>query len=85
MEQKTVQLKILGPGCMNCKKLAQNTEAAAREMELAYEIEKVTDIRQMMSYGIRRTPGLVVNGKLVVEGRVPAPQELMSILAQQLA
>lgn len=85
MEQKTVQLKILGPGCINCKKLAENAEAAAKEMEVTYEMEKVTDIRQMMSYGIRRTPGLVVNGKLVVEGRVPAPQELMSILAQQLA
>lgn len=85
MEQKKVQLKILGPGCINCKKLAENAEAAAKEMEVTYEMEKVTDIRQMMSYGIRRTPGLVVNGKLVVEGRVPAPQELMSILAQQLA
>lgn len=80
-----LEFKILGPGCINCKKLAENTEAAARELELAFQMEKVTDVKNMMSYGIRRTPALVVNGKVVVEGRVPPPQELMSILAQQIA
>ncbi len=85
MAATPLQFKILGPGCINCKRLAENTEAAAREMELAYELEKITDIKQMMSFGIRRTPALVVNGKVVVEGRVPPPQELMSVLAQQMA
>lgn len=85
MEKIAVQLKILGPGCINCRRLAENAEAASRELELAFEMEKVTDVRQMMSYGIRRTPALVVNGKVAVEGRVPPPEELMSILAQQIA
>lgn len=80
-----LEFKILGPGCINCRKLAENTEAAARELELPFQMEKVTDVKEMMSYGIRRTPALVVNGKVVVEGRVPPPQELMSILAQQIA
>lgn len=80
-----LEFKILGPGCINCRKLAENTEAAARELELPFQMEKVTDVKDMMSYGIRRTPALVVNGKVVVEGRVPPPQELMSILAQQIA
>lgn len=85
MGQKALELKILRPGCMNCKRLAENAEAAARELEAAFEMEKVTDVRQMVSYGIRRTPALVVNGKVAVEGRVPPPQELMSILAQAMA
>ncbi|MGC8759652.1 MAG: thioredoxin family protein [Bryobacteraceae bacterium] len=85
MEKPALELKILGPGCMNCRKLAENAEAAARELDLAFRMEKVTDIQEMMSYGIRRTPTLVVNGKVAVEGRVPPPQELMSILAQQIA
>ncbi len=85
MATVTVQLKILGPGCTNCKRLAANAEAAAREMELAYELEKVTDIGRMIGYGIRRTPALVINDKVAVEGRVPSPEELMSILAQHTA
>ncbi len=80
-----LEFKILGPGCPNCKRPAENTEAAAREMDLSFRLEKVTDVRNMMSYGIRRTPALAVNGKVVVEGRVPPPRELMSILAQQIA
>lgn len=82
---KVIELKILGPGCMNCKRLAENAEAAARNLEVPYQLEKVTDIKEMMSYGIRRTPALVVDGKVAVEGRVPPPDELMSVLAQHLA
>lgn len=82
---KSLELKILGPGCRNCQRLAENVEAAAKNLEVGYRLEKVTDIKEMMSYGIRRTPALVVDGKVVVEGRAPPPDELMSVLAQQMA
>ncbi len=85
MQDTRFQIKILGPGCINCRRLAENAEAAARELNVVFELEKVTDITQMMSYGIRRTPALVVNGKVAVQGRVPPPHELMAILAQEMA
>jgi small redox-active disulfide protein 2 len=77
--------QILGPGCINCRKLAENTEAAARELGVAYELAKVTDIAAMTGFGIRRTPALVADGEVVVQGRVPNVDEMMSLLAQQMA
>lgn len=79
------KFQILGPGCMNCKKLAENTAAAARELDIPCEIEKVTDVEAMVRAGIRRTPALVADGRILVEGRVPSTDELMSLLAQLIA
>lgn len=76
---------ILGPGCFNCKKLAENTEAAAKELGIQYELFKVSDITAIMGFGVKRTPALVVDGKIVVQGKVPSKEEVMSLLAQEIA
>jgi small redox-active disulfide protein 2 len=79
-----MELRVLGPGCMNCQKLAANAEAAARELGVEYRLEKVTDFAAILSHGVRRTPALAVNGKVVVQGRVPGADEIMSLLAQEM-
>lgn len=80
-----MDLQILGPGCMNCKKLEENTKAAAQELGIPHEIYKVSDIAAITGFGVRRTPALIADGKILVEGRVPSVDELMSLLAQQIA
>jgi len=75
-------LQILGPGCPKCKKLAQNTEAAADDLDIEYKIEKVTDINEIMKFGVMLTPALVVNGQVKVVGKVPGVEEIKQILAQ---
>ncbi|MGD8501578.1 MAG: thioredoxin family protein [Phycisphaerales bacterium] len=74
------RIQILGPGCPKCKKLAENTEAAVKELELEFEMEKVTDINEIMKFGVMITPALVVDGEVKVVGKVPAPDEIKQIL-----
>ena len=73
-------LQILGTGCPKCKKLAENTEAAAKALGLDYQLEKVTDIRKIMTFGVMITPALVVDGEVKVAGKVPDVAELKKIL-----
>jgi small redox-active disulfide protein 2 len=73
-------IKILGTGCPKCKKLTELTKQAAKEIGLEYEIEKVTDINDIMEYGIMMTPGLVVNGEVKVAGRLPGLEEIKKML-----
>lgn len=65
------RLQILGTGCAKCTNLAAVTEEAARALGLEYQIEKVTDLKDIMSFGVMMTPALVVDGKVKVAGRVP--------------
>ena len=76
------KLQILGPGCPKCKKLAQNTEAAANDLDIEYKIEKVTNINEIMKFGVMLTPALVVNGQVKVVGKVPGVDEIKKILNQ---
>lgn len=73
--------QVLGPGCGNCKRLAENVEAAARELGIDFKIDKVTDIQSIVQAGVMKTPALVVDGKLKFYGRVPSVDELKTILA----
>ena len=73
-------LKVLGPGCARCERLAELTKAAAEELGLEYELEKITDLDRFIDYGLMMTPGLVVNGELKVHGRVPSIEELEELL-----
>jgi small redox-active disulfide protein 2 len=75
-----MKLQILGTGCAKCNALTQATEQAAQSLGLPYELEKVTDLNQIMSFGVMMTPALVVNGKVKVSGKVPNVNELKSLL-----
>ena len=74
------KIQILGTGCAKCEKLAENTKQAADNLGFAYEMEKITDINQIMGFGIMTTPGLVVDGQVLVTGKVPNPAELEKII-----
>jgi small redox-active disulfide protein 2 len=74
------KIQILGTGCPKCKKLAENTESAAKALGIEYTIEKVTDINRIMAFGIMMTPGLAVDGKVKVAGKVPSADELKKLL-----
>ena len=74
------KIQILGTGCPKCKKLAENAEAAAKELNIEYEIGKVTDINDMMKFGVMMTPALVVDGEVKVVGKVPSPAEIKQML-----
>jgi small redox-active disulfide protein 2 len=79
-----ISIKVLGPGCMNCEKVEQNTRNAVTYMGLEAEISKVTDREVMQEYGLLATPGLVINEKLVCAGRIPEEGEVMTWLADAM-
>jgi small redox-active disulfide protein 2 len=79
-----VTLEILGMGCAKCSVLAERTEQAARELELAYQLEKVTDIEHITAYGVMSTPALAVDGVLQFAGRVPTVSALKELLAPNI-
>ncbi|MFB3890933.1 MAG: thioredoxin family protein [Phycisphaerae bacterium] len=74
------KLQILGTGCPKCKKLAENAEAAAKAMGIQYTIEKVTDINEIMKFGVMMTPALAVDGVVKVVGRVPDSEAIKAML-----
>lgn len=73
-------IKVLGPGCANCKRLEQMTRREVENLGVEATIEKVTDYGQIMAYGVMSTPGLVINEKVVAYGRIPAPREVATWL-----
>jgi small redox-active disulfide protein 2 len=77
-----MEIKVLGTGCSKCKSLEKATRQAVEELNLKASIEKVEDIQKIMEYGIMSTPGLVVNGKVVLSGKLPKSDELKNILTQ---
>lgn len=66
-------IKVLGPGCANCRKLEEVARQAAASLDLKPEIIKVTDMKEIIAYDVLQTPGLVINEKLVSSGRIPTP------------
>lgn len=74
------KIQILGTGCAKCQKLAEVTKQAADSLGLDYEMEKVTDINQIMGFGVMTTPGLAVDGKVLVAGKVPSQAEIEKLL-----
>jgi small redox-active disulfide protein 2 len=75
-----IKLQILGTGCAKCSALTQATERAAQALGLQYELEKVTDLRQIRSFGVITTPALVVDGKVKVAGKLPSLDEIKTLL-----
>jgi len=70
------KIQILGTGCPKCKQLAENAETAAKELGIEYEIEKVTDINEIIKLGVMMTPGLVIDGDVRSAGKVASPEEI---------
>jgi len=77
-----LEIKILGSGCPNCKRLEQITRKAIENSSISANIEKVTDVTKFVDYGVMQTPGLVINGKVVSSGRIPSEDEISAWIAQ---
>lgn len=75
-----MEIKILGTGCAKCKKLEELTRKTVDEMGIKANIEKVEDIYKIMQYGVMRTPGLVIDDKVVLSGKLPRANELKDLL-----
>ena len=80
-----MRIQVLGPGCAKCVELVRRTEAAVQHLALDARVEKVTDIREIMSFGVLSTPALVVDGKVHFAGRVPSVAELTTIIVSSPA
>jgi len=79
-----MEIKVLGSGCQKCKALEKLTRDVVQEMGITAEISKEEDIVNIMNYGIMRTPGLVINGKVVLSGRIPSSREITEIIQNNL-
>lgn len=75
-----MKIEILGTGCPKCTKLAELSETSAKELGIDYEMNKVTDITQIMNYGVMMTPALVIDGEVKMTGKVPTVEELKAIM-----
>lgn len=78
-----MEIKVLGTGCANCKNLEKATRKAVAELNLNASVIKEEDIVKIMSYGIMRTPALVVDEKVLFYGRVPSVSELKEMLSKK--
>jgi small redox-active disulfide protein 2 len=78
-----MEIKILGPGCKNCEKLAEEAKQAARDAAVEADLEKVTDMKKIMGYGVMSTPGLVINGKVKSYGRIPSVKEITQWIEEE--
>lgn len=76
-----MKLEILGTGCPKCAKLAEHADAAAKELGLDYELKKVTDLNEIMGFGVMITPALVVDGEVKVAGKVPSVEDIKGMLS----
>jgi small redox-active disulfide protein 2 len=76
-----MEIRILGTGCPKCHKLEEETRQAAQELQLDCNIEKVTELKDILAYGVMITPALVVDGNVKVVGKVPARDEIKQMLS----
>lgn len=76
-----MQIKVLGPGCGNCKRTVKLIEEVAREKGVPVQLEKVEDIQAIMAYGVMATPGVVIDDRVVHAGGVPGKDKIVGWLA----
>lgn len=79
-----MEIKVLGSGCANCKKLHALTQEAVKELGVQAEVIYVTDLQEIMKTGIMRMPGMIINGKVKVMGRVPSMKEIKQLISDEL-
>jgi len=75
-----MNIKVLGPGCNNCKTLEKRTLDALQQLNMMADVEKVEDYQRIASYGLMRTPGLVIDEKVVSSGVVPTTEKIKELL-----
>jgi len=80
-----MEIKVLGPGCANCKKLYAEAEKAVALSGQPATITKVEAMEDIVAHGILRTPGLVIDGKVVASGRIPSAAEIATMITTALA
>lgn len=78
-----MKIRVLGSGCPNCKKLFNQTMQALVELDIATDLQKIEDIKEIMSYKVLGTPGLVINDKVKVYGRVPSLDEIKKMILEE--
>lgn len=79
-----MEIKVLGPGCANCEKMAEMTKTAVKELGIETKIEKITDIQEIMKHTMS-TPALVVNGKLKHSGKpLPPPEKVKELIKSEM-
>lgn len=79
-----IEIKVLGPGCANCKKLEQITHRVVNFLAADANIEKVTDYQEIVELGVMATPGLIVNDEVVSSGRIPSETEITDWIIKAL-
>lgn len=77
-------IKVLGVGCANCKKLYVTTEQAVQELGVQAELVKVEDLKDIVAYGVMRTPALVINEKVKAVGKVPKIEKIKKYIREEL-
>ena len=75
------KIQILGTGCPKCNKLAENAKEAAESLGIEHQIDKVTKINEIMSFGVMVTPALVIDGQVKSAGKVPGVDEIKGMLS----
>jgi len=75
-----MEIKVLGPGCPKCKSLEKTVREVVENNGIEATVSKVEDIMDIMAYGVMTTPALVVNGKVVIKGRVPSADEILKLI-----
>lgn len=79
-----MNIKVLGPGCARCHTLEKTVKEVVNELAIDADVEEVKDIKKIMEYHILMTPGLVINGKTVLSGKVPTKAEVVSLIINAL-
>ena len=74
------KIQVLGTGCAKCKQLTTNAESAAKELGLDFTLEKVTDIQEIMKFGVMSTPAIVIDGQVKVVGKLASVEEIKELL-----
>jgi small redox-active disulfide protein 2 len=80
-----MRIQVLGSGCARCKELTKRTEHAVQLLGLAVSVEKVTDLSEILKFGIMMTPALAIDGTVKIAGRVPTEAEIQTILTTALS
>lgn len=75
-----MKIQILGTGCAKCSELAANSREAANQLGAEVEFEKITDLKEIMKFGVMTTPGLAIDGRVVSQGKLLKPEQIKQLL-----